>query len=130
MQQRFVDQVSIVTGAVGLTFLVRGQPEEAVRHLELARRLSPEKPLAARDLVTTYFRLNREREAVAVLDEALAQHPEFPAFLVMAARYRIMKHDAAEAAALLLRARSLGVSPGELGPLAEEFHRAFGYLPQ
>ena len=114
----------------GLALIVRGQLADAVPHLETARRLSPEKPLAARDLIMTYFRLSREREAVAVLEEEMARHPEFPTFLVMATRYRIMKHYEAAAASLLLHARGLGVAPNELGPLAEEFHRAFGYLPQ
>ena len=113
-----------------LALIVRGQLAEAVPHLEMARRKSPEKPLAARDLITTYFRLNRESEAVAVLNEALVQNPDFPAFLLMALRYRIMKHDATGAATLLLHARSLGLASNELVNLVEEFRRVFGYLPE
>lgn len=108
-----------------LALLATRRPDEAVLHLEKARRLSPEKPLAARDLVSTYFRLNREREAASVLEESLAQHPEFAPFLVMAARYRIMKNDVAAAEALIVRAQRAGALASDLAALAADFQRRF-----
>ncbi|HEX2852574.1 MAG TPA: tetratricopeptide repeat protein [Opitutaceae bacterium] len=110
----------------GLTLLATRRVEEAVSHLEAARRLSPEKPLAARDLVSTYFRMNREREAAQVLEESLARHPEFPPFLVMAARYRITKNDAAAAEALIVRAQRAGALASDLAAVAADFQRRFG----
>jgi tetratricopeptide (TPR) repeat protein len=109
-----------------LALLATRRPEEAVTHLEAARRLSPEKPLAARDLISTYFRLNRESDAARVLDESLALHPEFPPFLVMAARYRIMKNDAAAAEVLIARAKHAGALASDLGALASDYQRRFG----
>ncbi len=113
-----------------LALLARRQLADAVPHLETARRLSPEKPFAARDLISTYFRLNREPDAARVLDEELVKHPEFSAFLVMAARYRIMKHQPDEAAALLVKARAAGSFPGDIAGLTEDFRRTFGYPPR
>lgn len=112
-----------------LALLALHRPEEAVPHLETARRLSPEKPLAARDLVSTYFRLNREADAARVLDESLAQNPDFPPYLVMAARYRIMKNDAPAAETLLLRARRSGALASDLAALAADYQRHFGHAP-
>jgi tetratricopeptide (TPR) repeat protein len=110
--------------ALGL--LATRRLEEAASHLERARRLNPEKPLAARDLISTYFRLNREREAATVIEESLAQHPNFPPFLVMAARYRIMKGDATVAEPLIMRARAAGALPVDLTGLSADFQRRFG----
>lgn len=113
-----------------LALLVRGQLAEAVPHLETARRQSPDKPLAARDLIVTYFRLHRETEALAVLNDALVQNPDYPTFVIMAIHYRISKHDDKGAAKLLLHARSLGWTSEEIVNVVEEFRLTFGYLPE
>jgi tetratricopeptide (TPR) repeat protein len=97
--------------------VAHSSPQEAVAHLAVLRDRRPDDPRVRFGAATTYRALGRLDEAAKILDEMLADNPDDVQALTERGNVAVDAGRAAEAEALLLRARKLAPKDRQV-PLA------------
>lgn len=107
-----------------------GRYAEAIPEFEESIRLRPDEADAYVELAKTYFQLNRVKEGVAELLQALQVEPEHPTALTTLALYSISIGDEAAARAWLRRVQlQVRTQPETVDALWQAFTQRFGRAP-
>ncbi|HTL68756.1 MAG TPA: tetratricopeptide repeat protein [Lacunisphaera sp.] len=101
-----------------------GRLEEAAEHFRRAWQAQPDEPAAARDLARTYFRLNRDDDGIAILEQVLAAQPRDGATHVLLVQHGIEAGDR-RTEAWLRQAQGAGVAADSLNDLEQAYRRRF-----